>query len=56
MSVQLYKYFVEGEYQACYTIEGRECKFPFTYKDVEYKRCIVEDIFHPWCPTGNYVF
>ena len=41
------------EYQACYTKEGFECKFPFTYKDKVYKKCCQEDVYLPWCPTGG---
>ena len=47
------KLYTMCEYQACYTIEGKQCIFPFTYKDVKRTSCINDDIFHPWCPTGN---
>ena len=41
------------EHQSCYTQEGDECVFPFTYKDVEYKQCASVDVYQPWCATGN---
>ena len=46
------------EYQSCYTKEGFECIFPFTYKDVTYTNCISEDVYIPWCATkmsGNQI-
>ena len=39
------------EYQSCSTTEGFACIFPFKYKGVEYKKCISEDVYKPWCPT-----
>ena len=39
------------EYQSCYTKDGFECIFPFTYKEQLYKNCISEDVYQPWCPT-----
>ena len=41
------------EYQACYTKDGFECKFPFTYKNKIYNKCSQEDVYLPWCPTGK---
>lgn len=43
------------EYQACYTKEGFECQFPFTYKNKVYKKCSQEDVYLPWCPTGSVI-
>ena len=44
------------EYQSCYTQEGAECIFPFPYKDVTYHNCTSEDVYQPWCATGNLYF
>ena len=41
------------EHQSCYTKEGFECIFPFTYKDKQYHKCISEDVYQPWCPTSK---
>ena len=41
------------EHQSCYTHEGDECIFPFEYKGVEYTQCATEDVYLPWCVTGN---
>ena len=47
---------------ACMTTEGKQCIFPFKYKnesgdgavmDLEFKKCSTEDIYRPWCPTSN---
>lgn len=39
---------------------GKKCKFPFTFKGVEYSACTSKDNTMPWCATavdsnGNYV-
>ena len=39
------------EHQSCYTKEGFECIFPFTYKDVVQTKCTSEDVYQPWCAT-----
>ena len=31
--------------------EGKDCVFPFTYKDVEYYECTYTDSPTPWCAT-----
>ena len=39
-------------------MEGNECVFPFTYKDVIYHKCSSEDVYMPWCATetnGNAI-
>ena len=41
------------EYQSCYTKEGFECVFPFTYKNVSHDKCISEDVYQPWYATGQ---
>ena len=39
------------EFQSCYTKEGNECIFPFTYKEVVHQKCISDDVYQPWCAT-----
>ena len=41
------------EHQSCYTVEGNECVFPFSYAGVTYKRCPSVDVYEPWCATGG---
>ena len=41
------------EHQSCYTKEGNECIFPFTYKEVQYTKCTSIDVYQPWCATKN---
>ena len=41
------------EHQSCYTKEGFECLFPFSYKGVVHDQCISEDVYQPWCATGE---
>ena len=41
------------EHQSCYTIEGDECVFPFDYKTVTYQKCTSQDVYLPWCATGE---
>ena len=41
------------EHQSCYTIEGNECIFPFTYKGVSYTQCTSVDVYQPWCVTAK---
>ena len=40
------------KYQACYTVEGENCMFPFTHKGITYKNCSTQDLHRPWCATG----
>ena len=44
------------EHQTCFTIEGSQCVFPFTYKDVVYHNCSSVDVYLPWCATSKIVF
>ena len=39
------------EHQSCYTKQGDECVFPFTYKGISHTKCISEDVYKPWCAT-----
>jgi hypothetical protein len=39
------------EYKSCYTTQGNECIFPFSYKNVTYTKCTSEDVYIPWCAT-----
>ncbi|XP_059096703.1 uncharacterized protein LOC131891197 [Tigriopus californicus] len=48
------------EYKACYTTQGKQCIFPFSYQnvsasgevtDLEYTKCSTLDVFLPWCAT-----
>ena len=41
------------EHQSCYTTEGNECIFPFTYKGVSYNKCTSVDVYQPWCVTAS---
>ena len=41
------------EHQSCYTKDGFECVFPFSYKGVSHDQCISEDVYQPWCATGK---
>ncbi|TRY78180.1 hypothetical protein TCAL_06223 [Tigriopus californicus] len=45
---------------ACYTTQGKQCIFPFSYQnvsasgevtDLEYTKCSTLDVFLPWCAT-----
>merc|ERR1719222_1271740 len=36
---------------ACSTLTGDKCVFPFTYQGVEYYRCTYADSPTPWCAT-----
>ena len=47
---------------ACMTTEGKQCLFPFKYKnktddgavmELTYSKCSTEDIYRPWCPTSK---
>ena len=43
---------------ACMTKTGKQCIFPFTYKNetspvLEYNVCSTLDIYRPWCPTSK---
>ena len=41
------------EHQSCYTKDGFECVFPFSYKGVSHDQCSSEDVYQPWCATGK---
>ena len=50
------------QYRACYTKRGRECIFPFKYRNVSeanvatiltYRSCASTDIYKPWCAIGT---
>ena len=43
--------FTVCEHQSCYTKQGDECVFPFTYKGNPHTKCISEDVYLPWCAT-----
>ena len=53
---------------ACMTTEGKQCLFPFKYRnktddtsghddaewtELEYTKCSTLDIYRPWCPTSK---
>ena len=49
-------------YLACMTTEGKQCIFPFKYKnktesgddqELTFNKCSTEDIYRPWCPTSK---
>ncbi len=45
------------EYRACMTKYGKQCQFPFRYKnethpELTYKICSALDVYRPWCPTA----
>ena len=49
------------ETSACMTIEGKQCIFPFTYKnktnegteqELVFNYCSSLDVYKPWCPTA----
>lgn len=41
------------EHQGCYTKEGNQCIFPFSYKGVIHNKCTSVDVYQPWCATGK---
>ncbi|TRY78181.1 hypothetical protein TCAL_06224, partial [Tigriopus californicus] len=57
------------EYKACFTVQGKQCVFPFPYRNVsttgivtelQYTKCSTLDVYSPWCATeldvdGNIV-
>ena len=47
---------------ACMTTEGRQCLFPFKYRnrtdddtttELIFNKCSTLDIYRPWCPTSK---
>ena len=69
VSIFVVTYFKGNNYYyhfiACMTTEGKQCLFPFKYKnktdntldspdqELTYTKCSTETIYRPWCPTSN---
>ena len=38
-------------HRSCFTREGMECVFPFTFRGETHSRCISQSVYQPWCAT-----
>lgn len=56
--------FPACKYRGCYTTKGKQCVFPFNYRNISddgvitpltLTKCSTIDLYRPWCPTGNVI-
>ena len=40
-------------FSAVYTVDGKQCALPFTYKGITYETCTTVDELKYWCPTTD---
>ena len=55
-------HYLISNISACMTTEGKQCLFPFKYRnrtddgtetELTFYKCSTEDLYRPWCPTSK---